>query len=83
VRTEIGLWTKPAILGTIVASAAMNALAFGAQTDGWMLYPAVGLGLAIPALIYCLSRVAFGLAATRQTLTPLRPCRAGGGLSAS
>jgi hypothetical protein len=65
VRTEIGLWTKPAILGTIVASAAMNALAFGAQTSGWMLYPSVGLGLAIPALIYCLSRVAFGLAASR------------------
>jgi hypothetical protein len=65
VRQEIGRWTKPAILGTIVASAAMNALAFGAQADGWMLYPAVGLGLAIPALIYCLSRVAFGLAASR------------------
>jgi hypothetical protein len=25
VRAEIGRWTKPAILGTIVASAAMNA----------------------------------------------------------
>jgi hypothetical protein len=30
-----------------------------------MLYPAIGLGLAIPALVYCLSRVAFGLAAAR------------------
>jgi hypothetical protein len=65
VRTEISRWTKPAILGTIVASAAMNALAFGAQSEGWLLYPAVGLGLAIPALVYCLSRVAFGLAASR------------------
>ncbi len=64
-RAEIGRFTKPAILGTIVASAIMNALAFGAQADGWMLYPAVMLGLAIPALVYCLSRVAFGLAASR------------------
>jgi hypothetical protein len=65
VRAEISRWTKPAILGTIVASAAMNALALGAQSEGWLLYPAIGLGLAIPALVYCLSRVAFGLAASR------------------
>jgi hypothetical protein len=65
VRTEISRWTKPAILGTIVTSAAMNSLAFGAQSEGWMIYPAVGMGLAIPAMIYCLSRVAFGLAASR------------------
>jgi hypothetical protein len=65
VRSEISRWTKPAILGTIVASAGMNSLAFAAQASGWMMYPAVGLGLAIPALIYCLSRVAFGLAAAR------------------
>jgi len=43
----------------------MNALAFGAQADGWMVYPAVNLGLAIPSLIYALSRTAFGLAASR------------------
>src|SRR5262245_21592511 len=30
----IGRWSKPAIVGTLVASAVMNALAFGAQADG-------------------------------------------------
>jgi hypothetical protein len=65
VRRDISRWSRPAILGTIVASAAMNALAFGAQADGWMIYPAVGLGVAVPALVYALSRVAFGLAASR------------------
>jgi hypothetical protein len=65
VRAEISRFTAPAIIGTLVASAAMNAMAFGAQADGWMVYPAVGLGLAIPALIYALSRTAFGLAASR------------------
>jgi hypothetical protein len=65
VRAEIARFTAPAIVGTLVTSAAMNAMAFGAQADGWMVYPAVGLGLAIPALIYALSRTAFGLAAAR------------------
>jgi hypothetical protein len=65
VRAEISRFTKPAIVGTIVASAIMNALAFGAQADGWMIYPAVALGVAIPALVYCLSRVAFGLSVSR------------------
>jgi hypothetical protein len=65
VREEIGRFTKPAIIGTIVASAIMNALAFGFQAEGWMLYPAVALGVAIPAMVYCLSRVAFGLSVSR------------------
>ena len=64
VRTEISRWINRAILGTIIASAAMNTLALGAQSEGCS-YPAVGLGLAIPALIYCLSRVALGLAVSR------------------
>jgi hypothetical protein len=65
VRAEIGRFTKPAIVGTLVVSGAMNALAFGFAATGWLVWPAVGLGLAIPALVYCLSRVAFGLAASR------------------
>jgi hypothetical protein len=64
-QAAIKRFTAPAIVGTLAASAVMNALAFGAQADGWMLYPAVGLGLAIPALVYALSRVAYGLATTR------------------
>jgi len=52
---------KSAIVGTLVASAVMNALAFAAQADAPLAYPAAALGEAILALIYCLSRVAFGL----------------------
>jgi hypothetical protein len=51
----IGRWSKPAIAGTLAASAVMNALAFDAQAEGWLVYPAAALGVAIPALIYCLS----------------------------
>ena len=35
----IGRWSKPAIVGTLVASAVMNALAFGAQADGLLVLP--------------------------------------------
>ncbi|HEY1246208.1 MAG TPA: hypothetical protein VGF29_15385 [Hyphomicrobiaceae bacterium] len=61
----IGRYSKPAIVGTLAASAVMNALAFAAQAEGLLVYPAAALGVAIPALIYCLSRVAFGLSVTR------------------
>jgi hypothetical protein len=36
----------------------MSAFAFDAHADGLMLYPAIGLGLAIPALVYALTKVA-------------------------
>jgi hypothetical protein len=66
VRAEISRFAKPAIIGTLVASAAMNAFAFGSQAGGWWVYPAASsLGLAIPSLIYALSRTAFGLASSR------------------
>ena len=65
VRREISRFTKPAIIGTLAASAVMNAMAFGSQAMGLMVYPAILLGLAIPALIYALSRVAFGLSVSR------------------
>jgi hypothetical protein len=61
----IGRWSSPAIVGTLAASAVMNALAFAAQADGLLVYPVAALGVAIPALIYCPSRVAFGLSVTR------------------
>jgi hypothetical protein len=61
----LGRWSKPAIVGTLAASAVVNALAFAAQADGLLVYPAAALGVAISALIYCLSRVALGLSVTR------------------
>jgi hypothetical protein len=39
----------------------MNALAFTSQAEGWHVYPAAVLGLAIPALIYALTRVGAAL----------------------
>lgn len=56
-RKLIGRWTVPAILGTLAASAGLNALAFAWQADGWMQLPAAALGIAIPALVYALTRV--------------------------
>jgi hypothetical protein len=46
-----------AIVGTLVGSAVLNAFAFAAAASGWLVYPAVALGLAIPGLIYCLTRI--------------------------
>jgi hypothetical protein len=57
VRKAIGGYVRPAIIGTLAGSAALNAFAFGSQAPGWMLYPAVLLGLAIPALIYALTKI--------------------------
>ena len=57
----IAKFTKPAIVGTMVGSAAMNAFAFAAQATGYMIGPAVVLGLAIPAMIYALTRVGAAL----------------------
>ena len=56
-RREVIKYTKPAIIGTLSGSAIMNAFAFSAQTSGWMTGAAVVLGLAIPGLIYALTRI--------------------------
>jgi hypothetical protein len=49
------------VLGTLAASAAMNVGAFAAHAGGWMLYPAVLFGLAVPALIYLFTRIGAAL----------------------
>ncbi len=57
-RTLVGRYANPAICGTLIASAAMNAFAFGSKaTDCTHLVSACALGIAVPALIYVLSRV--------------------------
>lgn len=56
IRQDVASFAVPAIRGTMALSAAMNALSFSEHSHGWMIYPAIGLGLAIPALIYCLTR---------------------------
>jgi hypothetical protein len=61
-RKQIAHWTRPAILGTLIGSAGMNAFAFAAQTTNlWMTSAAITMGIAIPALIYALMRVGAAL----------------------
>ena len=43
------------------SSWAMNAFAFTQHADGRMVYPAIGLGVSVPALIYALIKVAGNL----------------------
>ncbi|WP_029002739.1 hypothetical protein [Azorhizobium doebereinerae] len=62
VRRSVARFAQPAIAGTLGMSAALNALAFALPMDGWQLYAAAALGVAIPALVYALARVAFALA---------------------
>lgn len=50
-------WVSWTIAGTMIGSAAMNAFAFGHAAEGWMTIPAIAFGLAIPAMIYSMTRV--------------------------
>lgn len=62
VRKTVERFAQPAIYGTLAGSAAMNAFAFAAQAGNhWMLAAAIALGVAIPALIYALTRVGAAL----------------------
>jgi hypothetical protein len=70
VRRQVARFARPAILGTLAGSAAMNAFAFAAQTKTLrMLAAAITLGLAIPALIYALTRVGAALYVDVNTRT--------------
>ena len=63
VRRQVARFARPAILGTLAGSAAMNAFAFAAQASGYvMMAAAITLGVAIPTLIYALTRVGAALA---------------------
>src|SRR5262249_58184343 len=62
VRKQVGRFARPAILGTLAGSAAMNAFAFAAQTASLpMTVAAITLGVSIPALIYALTSVGAAL----------------------
>ena len=61
IAKAISRFTKPTIAGTMIGSAAMNAFAFAAQATGYMVAPAIAFGLAIPAMIYALTRVCAAL----------------------
>ena len=62
VRRQVSRFARPAILSTLAGSAGMNAFAFAAQTaTAYMMAAAITLGVAIPALIYALTRVGAAL----------------------
>jgi hypothetical protein len=61
-RRQVSRFARPAIFGTLAGSAAMNAFAFGAQASNvWMMSAGIALGIAIPVLVYCLTRVGAAL----------------------
>jgi hypothetical protein len=61
-RRQVSRFARPAIVGTLLGSAGMNSFAFAAQTvNPWMLAAAIALGIAIPALVYSLTRVGAAL----------------------
>jgi hypothetical protein len=64
-RATVASYARPTVAGTVLISAALNALAFGGQADGLMVYPAAALGIAVPAMIFALSRISFGLAVSK------------------
>jgi hypothetical protein len=67
VRQSVIRFLGPTIVGTLIASAVMNAFSFSSAVTGPMIYAAITLGAAIPALIYVLTRasVMLWLAAER------------------
>lgn len=54
---EINRPANAIISGTMVGSAILNAFAFAAQAEGWMVIPAVLGGLAIPAMIFGMTNI--------------------------
>ena len=64
VERAIARWTNTAIVGTLAGSAVMNATAFAADVTGELAYAAAALCIAIPALVYVLTRVGVDLYTT-------------------
>jgi hypothetical protein len=61
IRPTVARYATPAIIGTLTASAAMNGFAFASHAQGVMIYPAIGLGFAVPALIFALTKTGAAL----------------------
>jgi len=55
-RPAVARYASPAIIGTLATSAAMNAFAFASHAEGLMIFPAIGRGFAVPALVYALTK---------------------------
>lgn len=57
VRNQVNKYAKPAIIGTLLASAAINSFVFSSHSIGVMAYVAGLVGLMTPVLTYALFRV--------------------------
>jgi hypothetical protein len=55
-RARVARFAYPAIVGTLSGSAVLNAMSFTVHAEGANTYLAIMLGVAIPALVYALSR---------------------------
>lgn len=61
-KRQVTKFARPATAGTLAGSAAMNAYAFASQTTSYpMMAAAITMGVAIPALVYALTRVGAAL----------------------
>lgn len=61
-RRQVARYARPAIMGTLAGSAVLNAAAFASGANGLLMQAgAVVMGVAIPALIYALTRVGAAL----------------------
>ena len=62
----VARFARPAIVGTLTASALFNATAFASQAAGMLVYLAAALGVAVPALVFCLTKIAVALFLDRR-----------------
>ncbi len=62
----VARYARPAIVGTLAASALFNATAFASQARGMLVYLAAALGVAVPALVFCLTKIAVALFLDRR-----------------
>jgi hypothetical protein len=53
------------VIGTLVVSAALNALAFAHEATGWMFWASIGFGVFIPAAVFVCTKIAAGLVVHR------------------
>lgn len=61
-RVKVARFATPAIIGTLIVSALMNAYAFGSQAENiYFVVASCALGISIPALIYILIRVSVAM----------------------
>lgn len=61
-RAKLSSYFRPAVIGTLAWSAALNAMAFAGEASNVAAQAAgVALGLSIPALIYLLTKIGAGM----------------------